>query len=371
MAKNTSVTHTAQKSPSGLPFDAFKKEGMFKYKALFDSNMIGVASTDFEDTIFNANDAFLAIIGYSQEEFVKKPLRWSEISPSKYDEADIEKINELLKNKTIVPFEKEYIHKKGHAVPVLVGAEAMDDDASYGVCFALDISKLKDLEQKKDDFIGIVSHELKTPLAIMKLYAGFVEDGIKKGESKEELLESVNEISNQIDKLSIQITDLLNMARYESNEFAFPVNALDPDSFLSKTVADLALVQERTVTYESEGSIYINGNKDRLVQVVINLVNNAIRYSSPESEVKVKVSKTQTHARICVQDFGMGISKENIGKIFERYYRINHADDYAGKGVGIGLHICSEIIKYHRGTIEVESTPGKGSSFTVVLPLIK
>jgi PAS domain S-box-containing protein len=346
------------------------QEGTFKYKALFDSNMLGIASTDFEDTVYSANDAFLSIIGYSQADVANGTLRWSVISPSKYDDADLEKIAELSLHKTIIPFEKEYIHKKGHRVAVLVGAEALGSagGSSYGVCFAVDISKMKEFEQKKDDFIGMVAHELKTPLSIMKLYADFLEGSIKNGGSQAELLESANEISNQVDKLTVLINDLHNMSRYQTNETAFQVNTLNLRDCVKKAVSDLSLINNRNIIFQGEKAVFVNGNEERLSQVIINLVNNAKRYSSPETDIIVRVFKENDLACVQVQDFGIGIAEENIEKIFERYYRINHADDYAEKGAGIGLYVCSEIVKHHKGVISVESELGKGSTFTIKLP---
>jgi PAS domain S-box-containing protein len=311
------------------------------------------------------------MIGYTKADLEEGKLRWSMISPNKYDDADDEKVSELLSQKRITPFEKEYIHKKGHIVPVLVGAEALNDDATIGVCFALDISEMKELDRKKDDFIGMVSHELKTPLSIMKLYSNFMETSIKEGGSREELLESANEISNQIDKLNILITDLLNMSRYKDQEAAFPVTTMNLTDAMKKVVAELSLINERNIIFQGEKPVYTIGNQERLSQVVTNLVNNAIRYSTAETDIIVKVTHEHDHASIHVQDFGMGIEPENVPKIFERYYRVNHADDYSEKAAGIGLYVCSEIVKHHKGTITVESTPGKGSTFIIKLPLVK
>ncbi len=368
MSKNQT---TEVASSPAFSSEVLIKKVMERYQALFDSNMLGIAATDFQDTILDANDAFLSIIGYTREDLKAGKLTWSTISPNKYDDVDIQKITELLAHKTIVPFEKEYTHKDGHTVPVLVGAEAFDAHISYGVSFALDISELKELERKKDDFIGMVSHDLKTPLSIMKLYSNFLETSIKEGASTEELLESANEISNQIDKLNILITDLLNMARYQAHEHAFPVSAIDVTECAKKVVSDLSLVHNRKIVFQGEKSVYVIGNDERLSQVVMNLVNNAVRYSDDDTEIVVSVRVLNNHACIQVQDFGMGIRKEDQERIFDRYYRINHADDYADIGAGIGLYVCKEIVRYHKGRIYVESELGKGSTFTIEVPLIE
>lgn len=332
--------------------------------------MLGVASTDFNDTILHANDAFLSMIGYTQEDLQNGTLRWSVISPKKYDETDEAKVEELLRDRTIVPFEKEYIHKDGHTVPVLVGAETFDDDLRTGVCFALDISELKELERKKDDFIGMVSHELKTPLSVMKLQSGFLKDAIEAGDTNEQR-EFANEIAEQIDKLDILITDLLNMARYRSDD-VFPVSAIDVYDCLSEAVRALSLVHSgRTLSFEGKQGIYVRGNSGRLSQVVTNLINNAVRYSKPDTVIHILAEKDDQNAYIKVIDQGIGIAPEDIEKIFERFYRVNHSDTYKNTAAGIGLYVCSEIVKYHKGTINVESEKGKGSTFTITIPLIR
>ena len=344
------------------------EESLFKYQALFDSNMIGIASTDFQDRILKANDAFLTMIGYSREELESGKLRWSTITPKQYDGADTDKISELSLHKRIVPFEKEYIHKDGHTVPVLVGAELLDEALSVGVCFALDISELKELERKKDDFIGTVSHELKTPLSVMKLYSDFLRNSIEHGASKEEMMESAREISAQVDKLSILITDLLNMARYQTNEPPFALTAINLLDCAKDVVNELSLVSERNIIFQGERAVFVTGNQARLSQVITNLVNNACKYSEPETDIIVHVHKDDKNGYVRVQDFGKGIDPADQQKIFQRYYRIDHANDY-NDGAGIGLYISHEIVKRHGGVLTVESELGKGSTFTIAIPV--
>lgn len=346
-----------------------KAEALFKYQALFDSNMLAIACTDFNDSILDANDAFLSMLGYSREDLEAGALRWSTISPARYNKEDIIKMNELLQHKTIVPFEKEYIHKDGRAVPVLVGAEAFDAEISFGVCFALDISEMKELERKKDDFIGLVSHELKTPLAIMKLQSEFLRAAIVTG-SKKEQMEFAKEIEEHVDKLGILISDLLNMARYHSAEYAPNFSAVDLGDIAQKVVHDLSLYHDmRAITCEAKGRVYVRGNGERLSQVLINLVNNAVRYSPQEEAIDVRAYKEGDMAILEVTDKGIGIDREDAERIFERYYRVNNADKHK-EAAGLGLYVCSEIVKQHKGKIEVLSKKGKGSTFRIVLPRV-
>lgn len=343
---------------------------LFKYQALFDSNMLGVTATDFNDTIISANDAFLSMVGYTKEDVANGTLRWSVISPTKYDATDQLKVKELLTLKTIIPFEKEYIHKDGHVVPVLVGAETLSNDLSFGASFALDISNLKESERRKDDFAAFVSHELRTPLSVMKLSADMLHVLISQDGDKNELLETTDQINEQIDKLAALISDLLSMARYQGNESAFTLSAIDIHENLLRIAQELSSINNRNVLFEGEKNLLVMANADRLSQVVVNLVNNAVRYSKDGTDIHIELSSDEKCAYIRVKDHGIGISEENLKKIFDRYYRINHADDYSLNGTGIGLFICNEIIKQHGGGISVESELTKGSTFTISLPII-
>jgi len=341
-----------------------------KYQALFDSNMIGVASTDFSDTIFKANDAFLSIIGYSKRDLQNKKLRWSTIEPEEFAEEDIRKVSELFKHGSIIPFEKEYIHKKGHLVPVLVGAETLVDNMNYGICFAVDISHIKELERRKDDFIGMVTHELRTPLSVMKLYNDLLHSSIDKTPATKELRDYATEINSQIDKLNLLITNLFNMAKMEADIHILPNTTINLSDTINNIVSDLDLINNRKLVYKSEPKIFVNAHKVRIEQVITNLVNNAIRYSDPKKKIIIRVIKQKTKAVIEVKDFGMGIKEDNLEKIFERHYRVNHADEYARDGAGIGLYISREIIKNHGGKLFVKSKIGYGSTFTIELPIV-
>ncbi len=340
----------------------------FKYQALFDSNMIGVAATDFNDTILNANTAFLQMIGYTAEDLTNGTLRWSTISPEQYNEADEKKLTELLAHKSIIPFEKEYIHKKGYVIPVLVGAEALEGDARFGVCFALDISTLKENEKRKEAFAAMVSHELRTPLSIIKLSTDILTTLIERGTNTEELIATTEEINLQIDKLNVLITDVLNMSIYHSDDPAFSMSGVDVYETTMRVVQELSIVHNREITFEGEEHVFIQGNVDRLSQVLINLIANAIRYSPVASNINVSLRADTNSIFLSIQDFGIGIASENLEKIFVRFYRINHKDKHKDIGTGIGLYICNEIIKRHRGTLTVSSEIGKGSTFTIEIP---
>lgn len=346
------------------------EESKEKYRALFDSNMIGIAISDLENSILEVNDAFLEVIGYTRQDFKKGNLTWADISPKKYDDIDIKKLKELVTTGRMVPFEKEYIHKKGHLVPVLVGATCVRNKPLLGVCYALDISEQKNLEKKKDEFIGTVSHELKTPLAVLKMQVSLLQEDIQNEISPESLSHTVFELNEQIDRLNILITDLLNLARLTGDGTQSPRTLVDIRACVEKSVKDFSLVSKRKIRLKREkDTCYVQGSEMRLSQVFTNLISNALRYSPEESVVKIEIQKKKKHVRISVRDYGRGIKRADFKKIFTRYYRAEHTDEHTLGSTGIGLHVCGEIVKQHGGRIEVESAVGKGSVFSCVLPL--
>jgi hypothetical protein len=350
--------------------DSAHSEAREKYRALFESDIMGIAVSDLDEQILEANDAFLSLIGYSRDELRAGYVTWSRITPTSYAALDRRKVRELLRHGVIAPFEKHYIRKDGRHVPVLVGAARMQLSVPLSVCFALDISERKALEIKKDEFIGTVSHELQTPLAVLKMQVGLLRDQVRENARRALVERSVEDIEEQVGRLSLLISDLLNLARYARDPSLGHRETLDVRACVKKVVEDARLVSGRQIRFKTgRGSAIAFGSERRVAQVITNLLMNALRYSPDTSHVVVSLRTLEGKASISVQDFGLGIAEDQLQKIFERFYRVEHAGDYARGASGIGLYVASEIAKAGGGTIEVTSTLGKGSTFTLVMPL--
>lgn len=358
LVKKSSSTHTMQ-------------QGEERFKAFLESNMIGIVLSDLDEKILEANEQFLDIIGYTKKDIENGRLTWSAISPRKYEKLDQKKVKELLRFGTIAPFEKEYIHKKGHLVPVLVGAMHVRLSPVRSVCFAVDITEQKQLEQRKDEFIGTVSHELKTPLAVLKMQISLLKDDIKNGISPKEAEETIADLNQQVDKLTAIISHHLNLARLRDEHTPARTTIFNVGEIVKKVVEDFGLVTNRKIVFK-EGAIgcFIRGNELSIAEVFTNLISNALRYSPENKEIRVRIKKDWKSVRIYVQDFGRGIEKKELKKIFERYYRVDRGGEAALGAAGIGLHICKDIIEQHNGRIEVGSIKGKGSTFCCILPLV-
>jgi signal transduction histidine kinase len=230
-----------------------------------------------------------------------------------------------------------------------------------------DIDEQKRLEKQKDDFIAIVSHELKTPVTSIKAFTQVLQNRFTRaGDERSAML--LGKMDAQINKLTSLIGDLLDVTKIEGGQLQFNEDFFSFDELVNEVVEQI----QRTTkmhTIEKLGATQktIHGDKDRIEQVIINFLTNAIKYSPHSGTIIVKRIVEKDHVTLCVQDFGMGIPKERQQQVFERFYRVSGNETIPG--IGLGLYISAEIIRRQNGKIWVESEPGQGSTFCFSLPV--
>lgn len=241
-----------------------------------------------------------------------------------------------------------------------------------------DITDLKKLEQRKDDFIKMASHELKTPITSIKGYVQLLQNIYS--ELNEEKLQaakatvksSLHTISKQVTKLTRLVSELLDLTRIESGKLELHKTEFDPGQLVEETAEDVRHTTSRhaiIIHNDFEGKIF--ADRDRIGQVLLNLLTNAIKYSPDSDNVEISVRGDYRTVTITVRDQGIGIDKKEYAKIFERFYRVEGKSEQTYPGFGIGLFIAGEIVHRHEGTISVESKKGLGSTFSFTLPVIK
>jgi len=236
-----------------------------------------------------------------------------------------------------------------------------------GAC--VDITEQKNLQRQKDDFIGIASHELKTPVTSIKAYTQVLERMLqKKGEATEASM--ISKMGVQLDRLTSLIGDLLDVTKINAGKLQFNDREFDFNPFVAELLDDL----QRTTTkhiivkdFKPTGLVF--GDKERIGQVITNLVTNAVKYSPNADKIVVSITAVQDEVRLCVEDFGIGIDEANLDRVFEQFYRVSGEMQHTFPGLGLGLYISSEIIKRERGRIWVNSRQGSGSTFCFALPL--
>jgi len=233
-----------------------------------------------------------------------------------------------------------------------------------------DITELQRLDEMKTEFVSNVSHELKTPLASIKGFAELMIDGaIDDHEKARSFLLSID---NEVDRLTRLVKSLLDLSRMESGLIRMEVHPLDIAALVEGVLAKLSPQAKShdvglKVTYMTHPIAL--GNSDRVEQVLINIVDNALRYAPQGSSVSIEVGTHEESAFVSVKDEGIGLSEEDQKRVFERFYRVDKARSRDHGGSGLGLAITKQIIENLGGRIGVESTPGKGCTFSFSLPL--
>ncbi len=250
--------------------------------------------------------------------------------------------------------------------PVFIGKSATVDFVGGVVT---EITNIKRLEQQKDEFLAVASHELKTPVTSIKAYAQVLQRLFKnKGDISS--FELLGKMDAQINKLITLIADLLDVSKMQAGKLQLRLDHFDFNALVSEIVDEIQRTTARhTIHTELMGNKMVYGDKDRLGQVITNFLTNAVKYSPHADTIIVKTEATAHTITLSVQDFGLGIPKTKQGRVFERFYRVDGSKDNLYPGLGLGLYISSEIIRRHGGTIWVESEEGQGSTFGFTVPI--
>ena len=237
--------------------------------------------------------------------------------------------------------------------------------AWFGVSTDIEDQK-KDL-QKKDEFIGMASHELKTPVTSLKAYTEIMlMDAVEKENNEE--LNMLKKMDKQINKLTRLIGDLLDVSKANAGELSYDYEIVEFNDLVIETISAIQFTTTSKLEMNLSKPIKVRADKNRLGQVITNLVSNAIKYSPFAEKVIINSEIIKNMVKLCVQDFGIGIPLAEQPKLFSRFFR---ASENTYPGLGLGLYISREIIKRHSGTISVKSEEGKGSTFCFSIPAEK
>ncbi len=248
-----------------------------------------------------------------------------------------------------------------------------DEISELGNAFNEMSDKFAIIERQRTEFVSNASHELKTPLSSIKLMADSIiqtpeitMDYVR--EFLQDMNEEVERLNRIVNKL-LYITKLDTLTENMSGTLEL-INLKDVVMGINKNLIPIAEMEEKEIVLNADEDILIMANKDILWQAVYNIVDNALKYTSEHGRVEVSLIKEPKKAIISVKDNGVGISSEDIHRIFDRFYRVDKARSRETGGTGLGLSIAHSAIEFHNGVIEVSSAPGEGSVFRIVLPLV-
>jgi two-component system phosphate regulon sensor histidine kinase PhoR len=234
---------------------------------------------------------------------------------------------------------------------------------------ATDIEDQKREMERKDEFIGIASHELKTPLTSLKGYLQLIAS-YKKDELPPTVKTYIDKANISINKLQHLVNDLLDVSKIQAGRLEYSLGQVSVSELVKQCVENATHVyQAYSFANEAQPDLFVNGNAERLEQVLMNLINNAVKYSPTNKHIIIKATRLWNCVKVSVTDFGIGLNAEQIDRIFERFYRVEDKK-HMTSGLGMGLYISTEIINAHKGKIGVQSEPDKGSTFYFELPLL-
>jgi two-component system phosphate regulon sensor histidine kinase PhoR len=334
--------------------------------------MEGVLVVDGRGRILMVNDALRRLLSLASDVSDKMPL---EIIRN----AELEgAIRRAIHDGENIALELD-LNKSGektievNVVSILPSKRKTDED-SEGVRGAIavfhDITRLKQLEKIRQDFVANVSHELRTPLTTIKGYAETLLDGALK---EDQAFQFVQVIKRHTDRLTKIVEDLLMLSRIETKEFQLKLEVVSVRDFIDDVtdfVKDLAEKKKISLSRnEIPSSLSVQADRSHLEQILINLLDNAIKYTPEGGRVTISaIEGDSKDIQFLIEDNGIGIPKEDLSRVFERFYRVDKGRSKEMGGTGLGLSIVKHLVQAHGGRVWVESQPGKGSVFYFTLP---
>lgn len=227
--------------------------------------------------------------------------------------------------------------------------------------------KIQDYINRQNQFISNVSHELRTPLTAIKGYSQFLIDEVK---GEKDLEKAVFHLNNETERLTKMVNELLLLSRLDADTEKYKMEELNLSQLVEDILESLKIrVNTENILIQKDiaQDIYILGDSQKLIRVILNVIDNAIKYSPDTKSVKISVESIDNQAVVEIEDKGIGIDKNELSEIFDRFYRAKNAKAY--KGSGLGLAISREIVKAHQGDIKIESRKGKGTKVSIILPI--
>ncbi|MFI5160125.1 MAG: PAS domain S-box protein [Sphingobacteriales bacterium] len=346
------------------------EEKSARLAAIIESSDDAIISKTLESVITSWNDSAERMFGYTADEIIGETI-YKLIPPDRQEEEPMI-LSRLKSGDRVEHFETKRLRKDGRLIDVSLSISPVKDPQGNIIGLskiARDITERKMDDIRKNDFIGMASHELKTPLTSLSAIMQVTQ--VKLKHSDDAFLAGAMEKANlQVKRMTGMINGFLNISRLEAGKLFIEKETFDLNELLREIFDETNLVvNTHTVTLLTSGGIKVNADRDKINSVVSNLVSNAIKYSPKGKLIEIGSEISGDKVIVHVKDEGMGIKPQHLAQIFDRYYRVETEHTRHISGFGIGLYLSAEIIKRHDGEIWAESESGKGSTFYFSLPL--
>jgi two-component system, OmpR family, sensor histidine kinase VicK len=352
------------------------EEEKAKDEILLESIGEGLIATDEYGNITNCNEVAAELLGRKPPDLIGKWFPRAVAVTDEYGKLmppDERPISRALTTGKIVAANAMYQRPDGSTFPVsmTVSPVVVDGRPIGAVEVFRDISRERELERAKDEFVSLASHQLRTPASGVKAFASMLIDGYA-GKLNPKQTEFVKKVYESNERQLRIVDDMLNVARADSGHLSIVKAPTDLTALLGKVKGEQEAVaatrHQSIVVHAPAKPVMANVDVDKLRMVVDNLVSNAIKYSHDGSHIEITLAKTATNITVAVTDQGVGIPKRDFKRLFQKFSRIDNELSTLVGGSGLGLYLVKTIVEMHGGQVEVTSTPGKGSTFTVSLP---
>ena len=352
-----------------------------RLRRVIESSMIGIFFWEVSGAVTETNDAFLEIIGYTREDLEAGRIDWTALTPPEEAEADRRAIEQLRATGRCASYEKHYLHRDGHRVPVLIGGALLSDSTRQGVAFIVDLSERRQAEadrharrvagaasSAKSEFLANMSHEIRTPMnAILGMSYLALQSGLNPQQHN-----YIQKVHASAESLLGIINDILDFSKIEAGKLdmeAIPFNLSDVMDNLANLIGLKAEEKGLELLFVEPPELpeALVGDPSRLGQVLLNLGNNAVKFTE-RGEVVIGVAvlardDASVRLRFEVSDTGIGMSAEQQGRLFEPFTQADASTSRRYGGTGLGLAISRHLVRLMGGELEVESQPGQGSRF--------
>ncbi|HEX3383797.1 MAG TPA: PAS domain S-box protein, partial [Mucilaginibacter sp.] len=346
------------------------EEKAAKLAAIVMSSDDAIISKTLQGIVTSWNASAERIFGYTEKEMIGEPIL-KIIPQDRLDEEPLI-LERLGRGERVDHFETKRMTKDGKLLDISLTISPIRDGEGNIIGaskIARDISEQKRDEQRKNDFIGMVSHELKTPLTSLTAVVQLLQIKLK-GHDDTFVANSMKNAGRQVKKMADLINGFLNISRLESGKMPMIKREFVLNDLIKENIEETRLMgPDHNIQFHCGEHMIVYADRDKIGSVVLNLLNNAVKYSAKASRIDVNCKIINNRVQITVQDQGIGIEPNDLEKLFDRYYRVESVETQHISGFGIGLYLSSEIIKQHGGNIWAESEPGKGSAFHFALPL--
>ena len=352
--------------------EAMLSENEELFRRAFEDTAAGMALISLEGQLLQVNQSLCELLGYSESELLE--ITFQELTFAEDLIPQLKLVEELIAGtRKTFQLEKRCIHRQGNILWVILSMSIVRDKQENPLYFVgqiQDITDRRQLEIIKDEFISVVSHELRTPLTAIRGALGILTTGIydQRPEKSKRMLEIA---LNNSDRLSRLVNDILDLERLESGQSNLSMSTCQVSNLLEQAIESVQEIANQADIKIELFPIFVEiwACGDAIVQTLTNLLSNAIKFSNVSSEITLNVKLVADDICFAITDQGQGIPPEYLETIFGRFQQVDISDARQKGGSGLGLAICKSIIHQHSGKIWVESTLGKGSTFSFSLPL--